>query len=171
MIFLYKVGDRVVYPLHGAGVIEAVEEREVSGEVTNYYVMRIPFGDMKVFIPVDGAEKVGMRNIIAKEEADRVIEEFRTMKTDVCCNWNKRYRDNMLKIKSGNIFEVASVVKALMVRDRVKGLSTGERKMLSNAKQILISEIVIAKKATYQDIDGELKKIVGEEIEKASPEE
>lgn len=168
MVGLYSVGDNVVYPLHGAGVIEAIEDMEVSGEVLSYYVMRIPFGDMKVLIPVSGADKIGVRDIIPEEEADKVIESFRTCGTDANLNWNKRFRDNMVKIKSGNIFDVASVVKALMLRDKIKGLSTGERKMLSNAKQILISEIVIAKNTTYEEVDRELKSIVDEETEKAN---
>lgn len=165
---MYSVGDNVVYPLHGAGVIEAIEDREVSGEVLSYYVMRIPFGDMKVLIPVSGADKIGVRDIIPEEEAEKVIESFRTYEADANRNWNKRFRDNMVKIKSGNIFDVASVVKALMIRDKVKGLSTGERKMLTNAKQILISEIVIAKNTTFEEVDRELKSIVNDETEKAN---
>lgn len=161
---MYKIGDDVVYPLHGAGVIESVEDREMAGETHSYYVMRIPYGDMKVLIPVEGAEKIGLRNIISPEEADKVIESFKTAETDVSCNWNKRFRENMVKIKSGNLFEVASVVKSLMLRDKQKGLSTGERKMLSNAKQILISEIVISKGMTFEEIDLKLKSIVNDEI-------
>lgn len=161
---MYSVGDSVVYPLHGAGIIEAIEEREVSGLMHRYYAMRIPLGDMKVLIPVEGAEKIGVRDIISPDEADRVIEEFKVVEVDANRNWNKRFRENMVKIKSGNIYEVASVVKSLMMRDKSKGLSTGERKMLSNAKQILISEIVISKGKTYEEIDKELKGIIEEEM-------
>lgn len=157
---LYNVGDSVVYPLHGAGVIVAIEDREVSGKIDSYYVMRIPFGDMKVLIPVDGADKVGVREIIPEKDADDVMEAFKNAEADSNLNWNKRFRENMVRIKSGNIFEVAGVVKSLMVRENDRGLSTGERKMLSNAKQILISEIVIAKNTTYEAIDQELKSIV-----------
>ena len=161
---MYSIGDSVVYPLHGAGVIEAIEEHEVAGLVHSYYAMRIPLGDMKVLIPVEGAEKIGVRDLISAEEADKVIEEFKVVETDANRNWNKRFRENMVKIKSGNIYEVASVVKSLMMRDKSKGLSTGERKMLSNAKQILISEIVIAKNTTYEVIDKELKSIVEQQM-------
>ena len=161
---MYSIGDSVVYPLHGAGVIEAIEEHEVAGLVHSYYAMRIPLGDMKVLIPVEGAEKIGVRDLISAEEADKVIEEFKVVETDANRNWNKRFRENMVKIKSGNIYEVASVVKSLMMRDKSKGLSTGERKMLSNAKQILISEIVISKNTTYEAIDSTLRGIVEAEI-------
>ncbi len=161
---MYSIGDSIVYPLHGAGIIEAIEEREVSGLVHRYYAMRIPLGDMKVLIPIDGAEKIGVRDIIASDEADKVIEEFRNVEIDTNLNWNKRYRENMVRIKSGNIYEVAGVVKSLMMRDKTKGLSTGERKMLANAKQILISEIVMSKDTTYEVVDGQLKDIIDEEI-------
>ena len=163
---LYNVGDSVVYPLHGAGVIEAIEDREVSGKIDSYYVMRIPFGDMKVLIPVDGAEKVGVRDIIPEKDADDVMEAFKNAEADSNLNWNKRFRENMTRIKSGDIFEVAGVVKSLMVRERERGLSTGERKMLTNAKQILISEIVIAKDTTYDAIDQQLREIVASQNEK-----
>lgn len=161
---MYSIGDSVVYPSHGAGVIEEIEEREIEGIMHRYYAMRIPLGDMKVLIPVDGAEKIGIRDIISSKEADKVIENFRICEIDACHNWNKRFRDNMVKIRSGNIYEVASVVKGLMIRDKSKGLSTGERKMLANAKQILISEIVIAKQTTYDAVDKELRSIVEEEM-------
>lgn len=161
---MYSIGDNVVYPLHGAGVIEAIEEHEVAGLMHSYYAMRIPLGDMKVLIPVEGAEKIGVRDLISKEEAGKVIEEFKVVEIDANRNWNKRFRENMVKIKSGNIYEVAAVVKSLMIRDKSKGLSTGERKMLSNAKQILISEIVISMGSTYEEIDKELKGIVEAEL-------
>ncbi len=161
---MYGIGDSVVYPLHGAGTIEAIEEREVSGLMHRYYAMRIPLGDMKVLIPVDSAEKIGVRDIITEDEADKVIEEFKVVESDTGLNWNKRFRENMVKIKSGNIYEVAAVVKSLMMRDKQKGLSTGERKMLANAKQILISEIVISKNTTYEVVDKELRTIVENEM-------
>lgn len=161
---MYSIGDSIVYPLHGAGVIEEIEEREIEGITHRYYAMRIPLGDMKVLIPVEGAEKIGIRDIIPASEADKVMENFKVCEIDAGHNWNKRFRDNMIKIRNGNIYEVASVVKSLMIRDRSKGLSTGERKMLANAKQILISEIVIAKQTTYEAVDKELKSIVEAEM-------
>ena len=161
---MYKIGDSVVYPMHGAGVIEGIENKEVLGKTQSYYVMRMPIGDMKVMVPMDTAKQIGMRDVIDKSEAESVLHRFRTVETDVIQNWSKRFRDNMVKIKSGNIFEVAAVVKSLMLRDRQKGLSTGEKKMLSNAKQILISEIVVATGIDHSSIENQLYDMVDEEL-------
>ncbi len=161
---MYKIGDSVVYPMHGAGVIEDIEQREILGKQQSYYVMRMPIGDMKVMIPMDNAIGIGMRDVICKEQAEKVLDAFRSVKTDVIQNWNKRFRENMVKIKSGDVFEVAAVVKSLMLRDRQKGLSTGERKMLSNAKQILISEIVVATGLDHDSIESRLYGMVDEEL-------
>jgi CarD family transcriptional regulator len=142
---MYSIGDKIVYPMHGAGVIESIEEREILGEKKSYYVMKMPVGDMKVMIPVGNANHVGIRGVIGRGDADAV---FKCLEGGTCeqnANWNKRYRENMVKIKSGNVFEVADVVRSLVQRERVRGLSTGERKMLNSAKQILISELVLAK--------------------------
>ena len=161
---MYKIGDSVVYPMHGAGIIEDIEIKEVLGKEQSYYVVRMPIGDMKVMVPMDNAAGVGMRDVIEKAEAERVLKAFRTVETDVIQNWNKRFRENMVRIKSGDIFEVAAVVKSLMLRDREKGLSTGERKMLSNAKQILISEIVVATGDNHETIENRLIEMIDEEL-------
>ena len=161
---MYKIGDSVVYPMHGAGIIEDIEVKEVLGKEQSYYVVRMPIGDMKVMVPMDNAAGVGMRDVIEKAEAERVLKAFRTFETDIIQNWNKRFRENMVKIKSGDIFEVATVVKSLMLRDREKGLSTGERKMLSNAKQILISEIVVATGNDHASIENRLIEMIDEEL-------
>ena len=161
---MYKIGDSVVYPMHGAGVIEDIEQKEILGKQQSYYVVRMPIGDMKVMVPMDNANGVGMRDVICKEQAEKVLDAFRTTETDIIQNWNKRFRENMIKIKSGDVFEVATVVKSLMLRDRQKGLSTGERKMLSNAKQILISEIVVATGIDYDSIEERLYGMVDEEL-------
>ncbi len=161
---MYKIGDSVVYPMHGAGIIEDIEQKEILGKLQSYYVIRMPIGDMKVMVPTENAQGVGVRDVICEEEAEKVMQAFRESETDVIQNWNKRYRDNMVKIKSGNIFEVATVVKSLMLRDREKGLSTGERKMLSSAKQILISEIVVATGIDHGSIEDRLYGMVDEEL-------
>lgn len=161
---MYKIGDSVVYPMHGAGIIEDIEVKEVLGKEQSYYVVRMPIGDMKVMVPMDNAAGVGMRDVIKKAEAEKVLKTFRIVENDVIQNWNKRFRENMVRIKSGDIFEVAAVVKSLMLRDREKGLSTGERKMLSNAKQILISEIVVATGNDHQSIENRLIEMIDEEL-------
>ncbi|MDK2784479.1 MAG: CarD family transcriptional regulator [Bacillota bacterium] len=141
---MFKVGDKVVYPMHGAGVIEAIEEREFLGKKRQYYVMRMPIGDMKVMIPTETSAKVGLRRVISREDVARVLEILRERKSKMSGNWNHRYRANLEKIRSGDPFEVAEVVRNLILRDREKGLSSGEKKMLDSARQILISELVLA---------------------------
>lgn len=141
---VFKVGDKVVYPMHGAGIIEAIEEREVLGELKRYYIMRMPIGDMKVMIPVSNSDGIGLREVVNREEVKKVFDILRAQKTKMSGNWNRRYRANLEKIKSGDIYEVAEVVRNLAHRDKEKGLSTGERKMLDSARQILISELVLA---------------------------
>lgn len=141
---MYDVGDKIVYPMHGAGVIESIEEKEILGEKKSYYIMKMPVGEMKVMIPINCAGNVGIRDVIDKSIADRVFRSLEGEIIEQPSNWNKRYRENMIKIKSGNVFDVAEVVKNLIIREKQKGLSTGERKMLNSAKQILISELVLA---------------------------
>ncbi|MGI6096596.1 MAG: CarD family transcriptional regulator [Dethiobacteria bacterium] len=141
---MFNVGDKVVYPMHGAGVIEAIEEKEILGARKKYYVMSMPIGDMKVMIPLDNIRNVGLRQVIDQEDVQKVLQIFQEDCDKAPSNWNRRYRNNLEKIKSGNIFKVAEVVRNLMIREKEKGLSTGERKMLENARQILISELVLA---------------------------
>ncbi len=164
---MYNIGDSIVYPMHGAGIIEAIEEREVLDEINKYYILRMPYDDMKVMFPITGVAADSIRDVISSDEADKVIEYFDTYFEEINTNWNKRYRENIVKIKSGNIYEVAEVVKMLLFRDKTRGLSSGERKMLTNAKQILISELVIAKNATQQDIEILLSDMVDKFIDKA----
>jgi CarD family transcriptional regulator len=142
---MFNIGDKVVYPMHGAGTIEGVEEREILGKTHRYYVLRLPIGDMKVMIPVDNTKEIGLRDVIDAEEVDKVMLVLRQECTAMSTNWNRRYRSNLEKIKSGDIYEVADVVRNLSSREREKGLSTGERKMLDSAKEILVSELILAK--------------------------
>jgi len=150
---MYAVGDKIVYPMHGAGVIESIEEREILGEKKSYYIMKIPIGEMKVMIPTNCAGSIGIRDVIDKSIADKVFRALEGGAEEEPSNWNKRYRENMLKIKSGNIFDVAEVVKCLIIRERQRGLSTGERKMLNSAKQILISELVLAENMNPSEVE------------------
>lgn len=140
---MFNIGDKVVYPMHGAGIIEAIEEKEILGNKKKYYVMNIPVGDMKVMVPMDNVQKVGLRDVIAKGAVSEVFNILQNGDEVENVNWNRRYRANMDKIKSGSIFKVAEVVRSLLLRERKKGLSTGERRMLENAKQILISELIM----------------------------
>lgn len=150
---MFCVGDKVVYPMHGAGVIEAIEERQIMGKRKDYYIMRTMSGNMTVMIPKDNCDEIGMRDVITKDEAKKVLEHFKSCTIDDDHNWNKRQRDNMIKIKSGDIYQVLDVLKNLMYRDRKKGLSTSERKMLNNANQIVISELVMSGIADQGDVE------------------
>lgn len=130
--------------MHGAGIIEAIEEKEVLGQIRKYYVMRIPLGDMKIMVPISSVNDIGLRQVIDSKSVDRVLSILGDRSNTMTASWNRRYRANLDKIRSGNIFEVAEVVKNLVLREKEKGLSTGERKMLESARQILISELVLA---------------------------
>ena len=149
---MYNVGDKVVYPMHGARVIDAIEEKEILGEKQSYYILKMP-GEVKVMVPTLTAEEHGIRNVIDKAEAEKVINVLEQDETEMEKNWNKRYRDNMDKMKSGNIYEIADVVRNLSFKQKEKGLSTGEKKMLYNAKQILVSELVLAEHATQDEVE------------------
>lgn len=157
---MYNIGDKLVYPMHGAGIVEAIEEKEVLDEIRSYYIMRIPMGDVKVMVPVANSEKVGIRDVIDEARADEVINAFRGFKADVQSNWNKRYRENMDKIRTGDIVDVSYVVKTLMLKEKMKGLSMGEKKMLSSTQKILMSELMIAKDMTFVEIENKLTSIV-----------
>ena len=146
---MFNVGDKIVYPMHGAGTIDSIEEKNILGENQFYYVIRMP-GEVKVMVPTDRAEQIGVRNVIGKEEAEKVISILGEDETEMSQNWNKRYRD---KMKSGSVYEVADVVRNLSFKQKEKGLSTGEKKMLSNAKQILVSELVLAEHASQDEVE------------------
>lgn len=149
---VFRVGDRVCYPMHGVGVIEAIEDREVLGVTSKYYVLRFILGKMTAMVPVDTAEKVGLRSIIAENECDRILDFLKEEPQAECENWNRRYRENYEKLRGGDIYDVADVVKCLMRRDEEKGLSAGERKMLASARQVLITELAAASGREPEDL-------------------
>ncbi len=160
---MFKIGDYIAHPMHGAGVIESIVTKKINGAERDYYVLKLPVGDMVVMVPVLGCEDIGVRAIISRSEAEKVFEAFRELEVSMTQNWNKRYRENMDKIKSGNLLDVAAVVKGLMRRDGQRGLSTGERKMLHSAKQILISELVVATDTDYNKVEKKLYAALKEE--------
>ncbi len=150
---MFNVGDYIVYPMHGAGTIDAIEEKDILGQKQAYYIIKMP-GEVKVMIPTAQAEKVGIRSVIGKEQATKVFEILGEDETQTEMNWNKRYRENMDKMKTGDIYEVADVVRNLSFKQKEKGLSTGEKKMLTNAKQILVSELVLAEQSSQEVVEG-----------------
>lgn len=150
---MYKVGDEIVHPMHGAGVLTELVDKQIDGKNRQYYILKMSASTMTVTFPCDVCGALGVRDIIDMDGADSVIAGLDTITIDENQNWSKRFRENMEKIKSGDLFQVASVIKCLIFRDKARGLSTGERKMLSSAKQILISELMLAKKCEYDDIE------------------
>ena len=141
---MYSAGDKVLYPMHGAGVIRQIERCEILGEVKDYYLLHVPCGDMEVMIPVEACDDIGVRPVVTQKEIDQAISVLRADSTETGGNWSKRYRANMEKLKTGDILLVAEVVRNLTRHDRGSGLSAGEKKMLSNARKILQSEIMLA---------------------------
>ncbi len=125
---MYQVGDKVVHPMHGAGVIDSIVQRKVNGEQRDYYLLRLSGSSMMVMIPTDNTAEIGVRPVISGQEADDILSAMEHIEVDMTSNWNRRYRENMVRLKSGNLIEVARVVKGLKLRDGARGLSTGERK-------------------------------------------
>lgn len=151
---MFHIGDKIVYPMHGAGTIIGIETKKVLGKTHEYYVLKIPIGDMKVMIPTDNLEGIGIRDVSTEEEADETIELFKAYEGDVLeSNWNKRYRDNIERMHRGMLSDIAKLTKTLILRDRQKTLSNAERKMLNNAKHILLSELLTAKNSTYEELE------------------
>lgn len=148
---MFSVGDSVVYPMHGAGIVENIEEKQVLGETRSYYIIRISKGNMQVMVPVAGSEQVGLRPIVETGELDTVYEVLGAESTPMDDNWNRRNRENMEKLKTGNLTQVAEVIRNLVRIDRIKKLSTGEKKLLSNAKIILASEMEVVLKVSEEE--------------------
>lgn len=149
---MFNIGDKVVHPLHGAGVIVSIDERSILDEKQSYYTIKMP-GEVKVMVPTAKAEEIGVRSIIDKNSADKVFGILEKDSTEMSMNWNKRYRENMERMKTGNIYEVADIVRNLTFKQKDKGLSTGEKKMLLNARQILVSELVLAEEKDKNEIE------------------
>ncbi|MBU5668979.1 CarD family transcriptional regulator [Peptoniphilus sp. MSJ-1] len=150
---MFDIGDKVVYPMHGAGTIVSIEEREILGNIHKYYIMKLPINKMKVMIPIKNAEEVGLRKISNVDAMDSVLEELSSLEEiEVPKNWNRRYRFNLEKIKSGNLIEIAEVIKCLENLDQKKSLSTGERKILNEARQIIVSEMALVYDKDVEEI-------------------
>jgi CarD family transcriptional regulator len=142
----FNVGDTVVYPHHGAAVIEAVEMRKIKGVDREYLVLRVHQGDLTVRVPADNVDLVGVRDVVNAEGLDRVFNVLRQPYTEEPTNWSRRYKANLEKLASGDVIKVAEVVRDLWRRERERGLSAGEKRMLAKARQILVSELALAEK-------------------------
>ena len=142
---MFDIGDKVVYPHHGAGTVVRKEKREVLGETREYLTIQILHNDMTVNVPTENADRVGLRKVIDETTVEQVLKALRGSGTTMPKNWNRRFKHNRDKMKTGDIFELAEVVRNLSLRDHEKGLSTGEKQMFVKAKKILVSELMYAK--------------------------
>ena len=150
---MFQIGDKVAHPMHGAGIVESIVQKEVNGVTREYYILKLPVRSMVVMVPTEHSGEIGVRPVVGSAEADRILASISQLPVEAVSSWNRRYRMNMERMKSGNLFEVARVVKSLTLRENDRGLSTGERKMLHAAKQILISELVMSKDSSYEDME------------------
>ncbi len=157
---MFDIGDKIVYPMHGAGVIENIETKEILGEERKYFIMRMPIGDMKVMVPVDNADEIGIRYVVENDKLQEVIDVLEGDPTKMPQNWNRRFRFNNDRIKTGDIVEIAAVARNLMILDMEKGLSTGEKKMLNSATEMLYSEMVLASDKSLEEIEDLVKEAV-----------
>lgn len=158
---MFSIGDRVVYPIHGAGVVVDIEKKEILGEVHDYYILKMPINQMNVMVPVSQMKKLGVREILSKDEMDQVFKVFTEPDdTKLPKNWNRRYRFNMDRIKTGKLKEIAKVVLCLENLDHEKSLSTGERKMLNKAKQIILSEMILVYDKDEEELSALIEKAI-----------
>ena len=141
---MYQVGEKIVHPMHGAGVIDEIVERTIDGQTESYYAMRLALERVLLYIPIRSSDTLGIRPVCSPEAAAAILNKLPELEIDPNMNWNRRYRENMDRLRSGDLLEVAGVVKGLTLRDRRRGLSTGEKRMLGLSKQILASELSLA---------------------------
>ena len=153
---MFGVGDRVTHPMHGAGVIDAVVQERTCSGIRDYYVFRTVAGNLLLKIPVTSAGTVGLRTVIPSGEAEKLIRALPELETVDHENWNKRYREHLLLIKSGDLYAVARVIKSLVLWDHRRGLSTGERRLLGSARKILVSELALSRHADYAHTEAQI---------------
>ena len=150
---MFSIGEKISYPMHGAGIIEGIEDQMILDVKRSYYILRMSYGDMKVMGPVENSDEVGVRPIIDETKFQDVLSVLGEDPTPMQPNWNKRSRENLDKLKTGDLCKVADVVRNLMCSDRRKKLSTGEKKMLSNARHLLVSEFVLVRNISAEDAE------------------
>ena len=151
---MLNIGDKVVYPMHGAGVIAGIEDCEVLGEGKSYYILQMPMGNMKVMIPTDNVDNIGLRDVIPEEAVDKVRDVLKEKPEKASGSWNKRFHANLDRMKSGDICDVAAVARNLILQDRQRKVSSGERRLMDLARQILVSELVYACNKTPDEMSG-----------------
>ena len=156
----FKVGETVVYPHHGAALIEAIETRVIKGEEKTYLVLKVAQGDLTVRVPAENVDLVGVRDVVDSAGLDRVFNVLRQPYTEEPTNWSRRYKANLEKLASGDVMKVAEVVRDLWRRDQDRGLSAGEKRMLSKARQILVSELALAERTNEVNAEALLDEVL-----------
>ncbi len=159
----FKVGDKVVYPHHGAATIEKRERREAFGKKQDYLILRLAYGDLTLMVPAEGADEIGLRDVINDEEVEEVFAVLRKREARMPTNWSRRFKNHVEKLKSGDIYQVAEVVRNLTIREKDKGLSAGEKRMLARARQILVSELTFALNVDEETAEDKLDEVLGKE--------
>lgn len=158
---MYKVGDKIVYPLHGAGVIEKIEDKDIGGDTKKYYIVKISHNQLVIMIPEDTCQDIGIREVISKKKAREILNLLGSNRSRMPHDWNLRFKKNKEKLKTGDIFEVAEVVRNLSLREGDVGLSTGEKRLLNQAKQILVSELCYSLDIPIEETKDKVEKILG----------
>ena len=161
-VVLLQVGDTVVYPMHGAGVISGIEDCEVLGEGKSYYVLQMPLGNMKVMIPTDNVDNMGLRDVIPETQVEEVKDILQMAPERATGSWNKRFHANLERMKSGDICDVAAVARNLVLQDRLRKISSGERRLLDLARQIIVSELVYACSKSPEEVKSWMDGILAE---------
>ncbi len=156
----FDIGDKVVYPHHGAAIVERREQKEAFGEKREYLVLRLAYGDLTLMVPADNTEGVGLREVINDEEVEEVFAVLRKKEARMPTNWSRRYKNHSEKLRSGDIYQVAEVVRNLSIRDKDKGLSAGEKRMLGRARQILVSELTFALDVNEEEAEKRLDEVL-----------
>ena len=158
---MFKIGDKIVYPMHGAGTIDSIEKKEFLGEVKDYFILKMPIGDMDISIPTNKINEMNIRDVITKEEGDEVLKILDDDPSDMSNNWTVRYRQNQEILKTGDIFEIAKMVRNLATPDNDKGLSTTEKKLLNRSRRILASELVMAGSLEKEEAEAMIDESIG----------
>jgi CarD family transcriptional regulator len=158
----FRVGDKVVYPHHGAAIIERLENKEMFGEKREYFILKLAYGELTLMVPVDATDEVGLRVVTPAKEVPKVLKVLKKNEpTTNTTNWSRRFKANVEKLRSGDIYQVADVVRSLHQRDKEKGLAAGEKRMLTKARQILVSELTFSKNCDQDAAEALLDEVLG----------
>lgn len=156
----YRVGDTVVSMHHGTGVVHSTERRELDGRTCDYLVLKMTVGELTILVPADACEQVGLRDVVGAEDVGRVLDVLRDVGREGKGSWSRRFKENAERLRSGDVFRVAEVVRNLTVRGVDGSLSAGERRMLASARELLLAELSVAMSLTEDEVDAQLRSLI-----------